>query len=786
MITSLHRDLLLDIRKDVKGETRNISIIANTALSAFTDNPINLAVVSPSSEGKTYLVVQTLQRFPQQYVWMFRKVSPKTFTRERGVLAVRVINDNRETFETMIPNEFTGKEMRVGDYLKFLRDVINDKKDNNDINLEEAREALSNLEENLYTLVDFRDKILVFLDRPDPQLWNELLSVLSHDKEFIITSFVEGEGIKRNRKVVFQGWPAVIFCTSREEDFNWKDLETRFQIIEPVMKEQKYKEALEHNLKTEYALNIEEDNSNITERLEQLIEWIRENKPKTIFPFPPERLVQALTQGHVPNGDLMRKLPRIVRHIAMNALFNRENRILLYNGHEHAIVIAYEDIMSLGYLFDDIEIGASFAGLGTASYELLIKVIMPLFAGDDPEESNNTVKQSEIKRNYKEYLSSTKHAHGSFSAATFTRRMKELEERGFIKRIPDEDDKRGLKVIPTWSEVAEGFSIMQRLKNLGLKIEQGKLVSPWKIEDFSHLDRLEKSNFMAFLKNKKIVSQSPEIIENEKMTVLEIPNFTRALMKASGYNYILQTFVEIIFNQNKGYIQTEENPNSSSILGNTNIEKPRIFHSETIFDVPFWDKLVTFYYTGPDKSILITQEGEGISGTYEINLRKEDNLSIPQLVAGQMERDNLGKVLSERGLPIIEQEIQTTLNKEDKENDEKGTSSQGNNNDKGEGAYFLNDSPDSPHSPDSSEVIGQKYPEWDYFKVLDNFDFYPGSDKKYTYKKGHIVRFSVSKAPEYVQKGFLSPACPSGYVWDDLEKQCVEIQGQEGHEHDDN
>jgi len=645
MITSLHSDLLLDIRKDVKGETRNISIIANTALSAFTDNTINLAVVSPSSEGKTYLVVQTLQRFPQQYIWVYRKVSPKTFTRERGVLAVRVINDNRETFETMIPNEFTGKEMRVGAYLKFLRDVINDKKDNNDINLEEAREALSNLEENLYTLVNFRDKILVFLDRPDPQLWNELLSVLSHDKEFIITSFVEGEGIKRNRKVVFQGWPAVIFCTSREEDFNWKDLETRFQIIEPVMKEQKYKEALEHNLKTEYALNIEEDNSNITERLEQLIEWIRENRPKTIFPFPPERLVQALTQGRVPNGDLMRKLPRIVRHIAMNALFHKDDRVLLYNGKEHAIVIAYEDIMALAYLFDDVEIGASFAGLGTASYELLTKVIMPLFTGDDPEESNNTIKQSEIKQSYKEYLSSTKHAHVSFSPATFTRRMKELEQRGLIKRVPDDNDKRGLNVIPTYSEVSEGFSLIQRLRDLGLRTKNKKIVSPWKIQDFSYLDHLEKLNFTAYWKNKKLVSHDPEIIENQKMTVLETSNFTRILMKASGYNSILRTFCETIFDQNEGNAKTEGNSNSPSISENANIEKPRIYTGETNFNIPLWDKFVTFYYIGPDKNIFITQEGEEISGTYEISLRGEDILSIPKSVAEIMIADNMGKIL---------------------------------------------------------------------------------------------------------------------------------------------
>jgi hypothetical protein len=198
-------DLIGNIRKDVKGETRNISIIANTALSAFTDNPINLAIVSPSSEGKTYLVVQTLRRFPPEYIWMYRKVSPKTFTRERGILAVRVIKDNEEIFETTIFNKFTQKTVSVGAYLKFLKDAISDKRNEDNIDKQEAYEALSDLEDNLYTLIDFKNRVLVFLDRPDPALWNELLSVLSHDKEYIVTSFVEGEGIKRNRKVVFQG-----------------------------------------------------------------------------------------------------------------------------------------------------------------------------------------------------------------------------------------------------------------------------------------------------------------------------------------------------------------------------------------------------------------------------------------------------------------------------------------------------------------------------------------------------------------------------------------------------
>ena len=224
----LKKNLILDTRRDVKDESKNIDIVLNTSLSAFTDNPINLAVVAKSSEGKTYMVTRILSKFPKKHVIMLRKASPKTFTRERGSLAVRVVNGNSESYETEIKNEFTNKNVSVSAYLDFLnsrtenpRKSKEEKKDNPDaIDPEKAKTALAELQSNLYTLVDFRNKILVFLDRPDPALWNELLSVLSHDQEYIVTSFVEGEGRKYVKKVVFRGWPAVIFCTSKDEDFN--------------------------------------------------------------------------------------------------------------------------------------------------------------------------------------------------------------------------------------------------------------------------------------------------------------------------------------------------------------------------------------------------------------------------------------------------------------------------------------------------------------------------------------------------------------------------------------
>jgi len=65
--------------------------------------------------------------------------------------------------------------------------------------------------------------------------------------------------------------------------------------------------------------------------------------------------------------------------------------------------------------------------------------------------------------------------------------------------------------------------------------------------------------------------------------------------------------------------------------------------------------------------------------------------------------------------------------------------------------------------------------DWGYFKVMDAFDSYLFGKKK-RYSKGTVIRFPVVEAPKYIEKGFLTPACPSGYAWDELEKTCVEIQ----------
>lgn len=61
--------------KTVKREEPNIRKILNVCLSAYTDDPINLAFVSISSTGKTYLVESVTRYFPAEDLIVLKSIS---------------------------------------------------------------------------------------------------------------------------------------------------------------------------------------------------------------------------------------------------------------------------------------------------------------------------------------------------------------------------------------------------------------------------------------------------------------------------------------------------------------------------------------------------------------------------------------------------------------------------------------------------------------------------------------------------------------------------------------
>ena len=156
-------------RKKALFEERNIAIILHAGLSAFSDRPINVMLIAPPSEGKTHVITNALSVFPDQYVSIYRDASPKSFTRERGQLALKVISNGVREYKTTIFNDIVGNETSVEAYLRDLRSELQKKKDKTEKQDIEAK--ISEIRDNLVTLIPLENRIIAFLDRPLRRTW---------------------------------------------------------------------------------------------------------------------------------------------------------------------------------------------------------------------------------------------------------------------------------------------------------------------------------------------------------------------------------------------------------------------------------------------------------------------------------------------------------------------------------------------------------------------------------------------------------------------------------------
>lgn len=74
------------IKRTVRQEDSLVRQILYTGISKDSANPINLAVIAPTSEGKTYAVLESLQYFPKEDTWKIGSMTPKVIIRQNGIL----------------------------------------------------------------------------------------------------------------------------------------------------------------------------------------------------------------------------------------------------------------------------------------------------------------------------------------------------------------------------------------------------------------------------------------------------------------------------------------------------------------------------------------------------------------------------------------------------------------------------------------------------------------------------------------------------------------------------
>ena len=216
----------------MKREDATIRQVFYTGLSKDTRDPSNLAILAPTSEGKTYLVQQTISYFPKEKVWIIGSMSPKVIIRQNGIL----VDKNNEPLKPVI---------------KALKREIREEKDKGNEADKDKSEELEDRIDELYRdariLIELTGTLFVFLEPPHPEMWNILKPILSHDEYEIEHPYVEkieGTGYTV-KKIITRGWPACIFCSAKDESKwpAWPEIQSRFLITSPSMIVEKYLEA---------------------------------------------------------------------------------------------------------------------------------------------------------------------------------------------------------------------------------------------------------------------------------------------------------------------------------------------------------------------------------------------------------------------------------------------------------------------------------------------------------------------------------------------------------------
>lgn len=233
------------ILKEAKEEERLIKQILYTMLSAYTNNPINLAINAPSGEGKTYVINKVGEKFPESDVMFLAGMTDKALFHRMGVLVTK----NEESGQYEPVDEKIGEldldVEEIENQLKITQDVKLKRELKNKIKqLENNKKDLTN---NAKKLIDLSHKTLIFLDSPRPELFSALMPLLSHDKYEVEYEYADTHNGIKTKTNILRGWPAVIFAQALDYSHykRFPEIQRRFIITNPKMTTKKYEGAID-------------------------------------------------------------------------------------------------------------------------------------------------------------------------------------------------------------------------------------------------------------------------------------------------------------------------------------------------------------------------------------------------------------------------------------------------------------------------------------------------------------------------------------------------------------
>ena len=356
------------ILKEAKEEDRVVKQIYYAMLSAYTNNPVNLAINSPSGEGKTYVILKVGDLFPQQDIMFLAGMTDKALFHRGGTLVVKNESGEYESIDDMleqIVSDVEDKEQeRVNTKDKNLKQGLQSQIENLE---KEKRELLKDAKK----LIDLSHKVLVFLDSPRPELFNALMPLLSHDKYEVEYEFVDTNNGIKTKTNVLRGWPAVIFAQAIDYShyIRYPEIQRRFIITNPKMDKSKYEQAVDLILDKfglpDFAYQTKVVSDSDKEKVRQIILGIREKiqdichtiepgKNNVIIPFN-ELLKRILRKEKASDMTYANRFGAI---LSLLAIINIDKRPRLVSRREGSLILQiipfalFEDLREATYLLE--------------------------------------------------------------------------------------------------------------------------------------------------------------------------------------------------------------------------------------------------------------------------------------------------------------------------------------------------------------------------------------------------------------------------------------------------
>jgi len=358
------------LNTQVKNDPKLISQLLRVCLSAYTNNPTNIALLAPSSDGKTYATVKVTDIFPEEDVIVVGRISPTALIHQQGYLIDKDGNSLQERINDIDERIATIEKQKTKKELEIQKNTL----------LIGAKNC-----------VDLKNKILLFLDNPSSATYEMLKPIMSHDKKEIIYKTTKSDGSLTVKETVIRNWPVFIFCSAKNEDKNevWEEIKTRVLMTSPESSVTKYKEA---NRYTALKMGLPSWGSEVYHNSndEKWTKWHVKQFKKTLNDLckdgnPVLNPFSLILADKFPSsqGDFMRHFTRLCSFITLETILNADSspvyELCLGDVTHRSIVTTIDDIDQACKILGDI------SSISPEKLKFYKEVFCPLYGRKDPE-----------------------------------------------------------------------------------------------------------------------------------------------------------------------------------------------------------------------------------------------------------------------------------------------------------------------------------------------------------------------------------------------------------------